>query len=64
MLLLSKSLAGGASQQTGPSRHIGIPPERMMKRQDALGYLQTAFLKYDCVVKFQKEGHEWCMQML
>ena len=32
MLLLSKSLAGGASQQTGPSRHIDIPPERMMKR--------------------------------
>ena len=64
MLLLSKSLAGGASHQTGPSRHIDIPPKRMMKRWDVLGYLQTAFLKLDCDVKFQKEVHEWCMQML
>ena len=47
MLLLSKSLAGGASQQTGPSRHIDIPPERMMKRWDVLGTLQTAFRYHD-----------------
>lgn len=47
MLLLSKSLAGGATQQTGPSRHIDIPPERMMKRWDVLGTLQTAFRYHD-----------------
>lgn len=47
MLLLSKSLAGGASHQTGPSRHIDIPPERMMKRWDVLGTLQTAFRYHD-----------------
>lgn len=47
MLLLLKNLAGGASKQTGPSRHIGNPPERMMKRWDALGTLQTAFRHHD-----------------
>ena len=47
MLLLLKNLAGGASKQTGPSRHIDIPPERMMKRWDALGALQATFRYHD-----------------
>lgn len=47
MLLHSRSLEGGASLQTGPSRHIDIPPEKMMKRWDALGALQAAFRYHD-----------------